>query len=206
MMVDPQTTAHRTQYMGRPYFFCSSGCQSKYGRAGDIRAARNRKEGGSRLRGHDLHVPESPPDPLGGAWFLSDLRDGARTRAGDHRDRSQSRTRRHDAPLLDRPCNSAARCGAGNGRPSDGSQAEAQRSRAPIQRLADQVSGYFVPAVIGVAVLAFAAWAIWGPEPQFSYGLVAAVAVLIIACPWRWGSLRRCQSWLASAVAPKPVC
>ena len=65
--------------------------------------------------------------------------------------------------------------------------AEAQRSRAPIQRLADQVSGYFVPAVIGVAVLAFAAWMIWGPEPQFSYGLVAAVAVLIIACPCALG-------------------
>ncbi len=65
--------------------------------------------------------------------------------------------------------------------------AEAQRSRAPIQRLADQVSGYFVPAVIGVAALAFMAWAIWGPEPQFSYGLVAAVAVLIIACPCALG-------------------
>ncbi|MBQ0821892.1 heavy metal translocating P-type ATPase [Microvirga sp. HBU67558] len=65
--------------------------------------------------------------------------------------------------------------------------AEAQRSRAPIQRLADQVSGYFVPAVIGVAVLAFLAWMIWGPEPQFSYGLVAAVAVLIIACPCALG-------------------
>jgi len=65
--------------------------------------------------------------------------------------------------------------------------AEAQRSRAPIQRLADQVAGYFVPAVIGVAVLAFTAWAIWGPEPRLSYGLVAAVAVLIIACPCALG-------------------
>jgi Cu+-exporting ATPase len=65
--------------------------------------------------------------------------------------------------------------------------AEAQRSRAPIQRLADQVSGYFVPTVIGVALLAFAAWAIWGPEPRFSYGLVAAVTVLIIACPCALG-------------------
>jgi P-type Cu+ transporter len=64
---------------------------------------------------------------------------------------------------------------------------EAQRSRAPIQRLADQVSGYFVPAVIGVAILAFAAWAIWGPDPRLSYGLVAAVAVLIIACPCALG-------------------
>jgi Cu+-exporting ATPase len=65
--------------------------------------------------------------------------------------------------------------------------AEAQRSRAPIQRMADQVSGWFVPAVIAVALLAFAAWAIWGPAPQFSYGLVAAVAVLIIACPCALG-------------------
>ena len=65
--------------------------------------------------------------------------------------------------------------------------AEAQRSRAPIQRLADQVSGWFVPAVIVVSLLAFAAWAIWGPEPRFSYGLVAAVAVLIIACPCALG-------------------
>jgi Cu+-exporting ATPase len=65
--------------------------------------------------------------------------------------------------------------------------AEAQRSRAPIQRLADSVSGAFVPAVIAVALLAFAAWSIWGPEPRFSYGLVAAVAVLIIACPCAMG-------------------
>jgi Cu+-exporting ATPase len=65
--------------------------------------------------------------------------------------------------------------------------AEAQRSRAPIQRMADQVSGWFVPAVIGIAVLAFGAWAVWGPEPRFSYALVAAVAVLIIACPCALG-------------------
>src|SRR4051795_12238497 len=64
---------------------------------------------------------------------------------------------------------------------------EAQRSRAPIQRLADQVSGWFVPAVIGVAVLAFVAWALFGPEPRFSHGLVAAVSVLIIACPCALG-------------------
>ncbi len=65
--------------------------------------------------------------------------------------------------------------------------ADAQRSRAPIQRLADRVSGWFVPLVIVTAVLAFGAWAIWGPEPRFSYGLVAAVAVLIIACPCALG-------------------
>lgn len=65
--------------------------------------------------------------------------------------------------------------------------AEAQRSRAPIQRLADQVSGWFVPAVIAVALIAFAAWSIWGPEPRFSFGLIAAVSVLIIACPCALG-------------------
>jgi Cu+-exporting ATPase len=64
---------------------------------------------------------------------------------------------------------------------------EAQRSRAPIQRLADQVAAWFVPLVLAVAVLAFAAWAIWGPEPRFSYALLAAVAVLIIACPCALG-------------------
>ena len=64
---------------------------------------------------------------------------------------------------------------------------EAQRSRAPIQRLADQVAGWFVPAVIAVALLAFAAWAMFGPEPRFAYALVAAVAVLIIACPCALG-------------------
>ena len=65
--------------------------------------------------------------------------------------------------------------------------ATAQRSRAPIQRLADQVAGWFVPAVIAVALIAFAAWATFGPEPRFAYGLVAAVSVLIIACPCALG-------------------
>ena len=64
---------------------------------------------------------------------------------------------------------------------------EAQRSRAPIQRMADTVSGYFVPAVLGVAVLAFIVWAIWGPAPALSYALIAAVSVLIIACPCALG-------------------
>jgi Cu+-exporting ATPase len=65
--------------------------------------------------------------------------------------------------------------------------ASAQRSRAPIQRLADQVSAWFVPAVIAVALLAFVAWAMFGPEPRFAFGLVAAVSVLIIACPCALG-------------------
>ena len=65
--------------------------------------------------------------------------------------------------------------------------ANAQRSRAPIQKFADQVAGWFVPAVIGVAVLSFIAWAIWGPVPALAYALVSAVAVLIIACPCALG-------------------
>lgn len=65
--------------------------------------------------------------------------------------------------------------------------AEAQRSRAPIQRLADIVSGWFVPAVIAVAAIAFIVWMIYGPSPAFSYGLIAAVSVLIIACPCALG-------------------
>jgi Cu+-exporting ATPase len=65
--------------------------------------------------------------------------------------------------------------------------AQAQRSRAPIQRLADQVAGWFVPAVIAVSVAAFAAWAWFGPEPRLAFGLVAAVSVLIIACPCALG-------------------
>jgi Cu+-exporting ATPase len=65
--------------------------------------------------------------------------------------------------------------------------AEAQRSRAPIQRLADQVASWFVPLVIAAAVLAFVAWAAFGPEPRFSYALIAAVSVMIIACPCALG-------------------
>ena len=65
--------------------------------------------------------------------------------------------------------------------------ADAQRSRAPIQRLADQVSGWFVPVVIAVALIAFWAWAWFGPEPRMAFGLVAAVSVLIIACPCALG-------------------
>jgi Cu+-exporting ATPase len=64
---------------------------------------------------------------------------------------------------------------------------EAQRSRAPMQRLADKVSGYFVPAVVVAAILAFFGWALFGPEPRLAHGLVAAVAVLIIACPCALG-------------------
>jgi Cu+-exporting ATPase len=65
--------------------------------------------------------------------------------------------------------------------------ADAQRSRAPIQKLADRVSAYFVPAVIAISVLTFTCWSLFGPEPRLAYGLVNAVAVLIIACPCALG-------------------
>jgi len=65
--------------------------------------------------------------------------------------------------------------------------AEAQRSRAPIQRLADVVSSWFVPTVIGIAIVAFVAWAIWGPDPAMGYAMIVAVTVLIIACPCALG-------------------
>jgi Cu+-exporting ATPase len=64
---------------------------------------------------------------------------------------------------------------------------EAQRSRAPMQRLADKVAGYFVPGVVAAAILAFLAWALFGPEPRFAHALLAAVSVLIIACPCALG-------------------
>jgi P-type Cu+ transporter len=64
---------------------------------------------------------------------------------------------------------------------------EAQRSRAPIQKLADQVSGYFVPVVIGIAIITFMVWSVWGPVPALAYALVNSIAVLIIACPCALG-------------------
>jgi Cu+-exporting ATPase len=68
-----------------------------------------------------------------------------------------------------------------------GMVAEAQRSRAPIQKLADTVAGYFVPAVLGIAVAAFMGWAVWGPAPALAFALIAAVSVVIIACPCALG-------------------
>ena len=65
--------------------------------------------------------------------------------------------------------------------------AEAQRTRAPIQRLADRTAEWFVPAVVAVAALSFVAWTFWGPEPRLAHALVSAVAVLIIACPCALG-------------------
>ena len=79
--------------------------------------------------------------------------------------------------------------------------AEAQRSRAPIQRLADQIAVYFVPAVIGIAILAFVAWALWGPDPRWAFAIVNAVAVLIIACPCALGLATPMSIMVATARA-----
>ena len=80
---------------------------------------------------------------------------------------------------------------------------EAQRSRAPIQKLADVVAGYFVPAVILIALVTFLVWAFWGPEPQMAYALINAIAVLIIACPCALVWRHRCRSWWRLVKAAK---
>jgi E1-E2 ATPase len=79
---------------------------------------------------------------------------------------------------------------------------EAQRTRAPIQRLADTVASYFVPAVLAASVITFAVWAIFGPQPHYAHALVNAVAVLIIACPVLLGWRPRWPSWSVRAVEP----
>jgi len=81
--------------------------------------------------------------------------------------------------------------------------ADAQRSRAPIQNLADRVSGYFVPAVVLIAVLTSIVWGIWGPEPKLSYAIVNAVAVLIIACPCALGLATPMSIMVATGRAAK---
>ncbi|MBN8538942.1 MAG: heavy metal translocating P-type ATPase [Parachlamydiales bacterium] len=81
--------------------------------------------------------------------------------------------------------------------------ADAQRSRAPIQKLADQVSGYFVPAVVLIAILSAIAWGIWGPEPRLAYAIVNAVAVLIIACPCALGLATPMSIMVATGRAAK---
>src|SRR5207302_268806 len=75
---------------------------------------------------------------------------------------------------------------------------EAQRSRAPIERLVNQVSAYFVPSVVAISVLTFVVWSLWGTEPRFAHALVNAVAVLIIACPCALGFATP-PAWSASA-------
>ena len=96
-------------------------------------------------------------------------------------------------PLRDRAATVSLRMDSGNRTEDDSIYslvemvANAQRSRAPIQKLADAVAGKFVPAVIVIAIISFIVWGIWGPPPALSYGLVSAVAVLIIACPCALG-------------------
>ncbi len=84
--------------------------------------------------------------------------------------------------------------------------ADAQRSRAPIQRMADSVSGWFVPLVILIAVVAFVIWSVWGPEPRMAHGLIAAVSVLIIACPCALGLATPMSIWWGWAKEPRPGC
>jgi len=84
--------------------------------------------------------------------------------------------------------------------------ANAQRSRAPIQGLADRVAAWFVPAVIAVAILAFIVWSLVGPAPAMAYALIAAVSVLIIACPCALGLATPCRSWWEWVVAPRAAC
>ena len=83
---------------------------------------------------------------------------------------------------------------------------EAQRSRAPMQRLADRVAGYFVPGVVIASLLAFAGWALWGPEPRFAHALVAAVSVLIIACPCALGLATPMSIMVAVGRGATPAC
>ena len=78
--------------------------------------------------------------------------------------------------------------------------ADAQRSRAPIQKLADSVAGTFVPAVMGAAVAAFIAWAIWAPAPALAFALIAAVSVVIIACPCALGLATRSPRFLRRSI------
>ena len=84
--------------------------------------------------------------------------------------------------------------------------ARAQRSRAPAQRLADRVSAWFVPLVGLVAALALLAWSLFGPEPRLAYGLVAAVSVLIIACPCALGLATPMAIMVGVGAAPGPAC
>ena len=82
---------------------------------------------------------------------------------------------------------------------------DAQRSRAPIQRLADKVAAFFVPAVLAVAVITFFVWFLWA-RAALAHAMVNAVAVLIIACPARLGWRRRWRSWSARDAARAPAC
>ena len=84
--------------------------------------------------------------------------------------------------------------------------AQAQRSRAPMQRMADVVAGYFVVGVVGIALLTFFAWGLFGPEPSWVYGLINAVAVLIIACPCALGLATPMSIMVATGRARRRAC
>ena len=84
--------------------------------------------------------------------------------------------------------------------------AEAQRSRAPIQAVADRVSGWFVPLVVLISIATFVIWSLVGPEPRMGHAILNAIAVLVIACPCALGSPRPCRSWSAPGAARLPAC
>ena len=116
MTVDPHTTAHRAQHGGRPYYFCAAGCRSKFvGRPGEVHGRPTAKGGGGAGR-RDLHLPDASRDPAGRTGILPDLRHGPGAGPRHGRSGAESRTRRHDAPVLDRARAEPARARAGDGR------------------------------------------------------------------------------------------
>ena len=119
MIVDPHTAPHR-HHAGRTYYFCSAGCLAKFS-ADPPKYHRPRTRRRPRRIGSgrdDLHLSDASPDPPGGTGLLPDLRHGARAGAGHRGDRPEPRTRRHDAPVLDRSGPDASGRRAGDGRPS----------------------------------------------------------------------------------------
>ena len=147
--------------------------RARRGRRPAARAAR--REGPGRRRG--------PRRAQRGRRIDGDRRIDAGRQGGRRPRRSAARSTDRRASSCAPTASAATPCWRG----SSQMVAEAQRSRAPIQRLADQVSGWFVPRSSPSPLLAFAAWAMFGPEPRFAYALVAAVSVLIIACPCALG-------------------
>ena len=115
MTVDPATAKHRFDHQGETHYFCSAGCRTKFAADPKAYLGGNKPKADSAGR-RDLHLPDASADPPGRSRQLPDLRHGAGARGGQPRYAAQSRTRRHDAAVLDRPRAFAARRRAGNGR------------------------------------------------------------------------------------------
>ena len=119
MTVDPHTAKHRHTHDGRPYYFCSAGCREKFV-ADPARYLEPEPRIGRACPGrHDLHLPDASRDPAAGPRLVPDLRHGARAGARDGRRGAQSRARRHDAAVLDRPGADGAGVRARDGRAPD---------------------------------------------------------------------------------------